>query len=150
MKKRKKTPKTRSVVINCCYGGFSISVEAALTLYNEGWKELGTPVKEYFNVEERGRAALDEHLANWRAYLRDESPDAWSLSIFSPDEKFVISDRPIQRDDPRLVKVVKRLGKKADGNHASLEVVKIPADVEWEICEYDGIETIHETHRSWP
>ena len=29
------------------------------------------------------------------------------------------------------------------------EAGEIPDDVEWEIDDYDGIETIHEVHRSW-
>ncbi len=55
----------------------------------------------------------------------------------------------IARDDPKLVEVVERLGEAANGAHASLRVVEIPDDVEWEIDEYDGVETIHEKHRSW-
>ena len=53
------------------------------------------------------------------------------------------------RDHPLLVKVVEELGKKANGQHADLEVVEIPDDIEYEIDEYDGIETIREKHRTW-
>ena len=38
---------------------------------------------------------------------------------------------------------------KANGPCASLEIVQIPDDVEYEIDEYDGSESIHEVHRSW-
>ena len=30
-----------------------------------------------------------------------------------------------------------------------LKIVEIPDDVEWFIDDYDGIETIHERHRTW-
>ena len=35
------------------------------------------------------------------------------------------------------------------GVFASLKIVEIPLDVEWEIFEYDGIEEIHEKKRKW-
>lgn len=55
----------------------------------------------------------------------------------------------IERDDPDLVRIVGELGEDADGPFASLRVVDIPDDVEWFIHEYDGLEKIHEKHRSW-
>jgi len=30
-----------------------------------------------------------------------------------------------------------------------LKIIEIPEDVDWEVDEYDGLETIHEKHRSW-
>jgi hypothetical protein len=88
------------VVINNCFGGFSLS-EKGLARYNE--------------------------LANKNAqYYFD-----------------------IERNDPFLVQVVEELGKKAGGDYSVLKIVDIPDDVSWYIEEYDGMETIHETHRTW-
>lgn len=53
------------------------------------------------------------------------------------------------RTNPDLVRCVETLGKAADGRFAKLKVVKIPDDVEWEIDDYDGLETVHEVHRVW-
>ena len=53
------------------------------------------------------------------------------------------------RTDKKLIECVETLGYKANGRFADLEVVEIPDDVEWYIDNYDGIETIHEVHRSW-
>lgn len=53
------------------------------------------------------------------------------------------------RDDPRLVKVVKALGRYVNGPYSNLIVVSIPDDVEWEISEYDGLEHVAEKHRKW-
>jgi hypothetical protein len=52
--------------------------------------------------------------------------------------------------DPRLVTAVEKLGEKASsGSLAELRVINIPDGIQWEIDEYDGIETVHEVHRSW-
>ena len=53
------------------------------------------------------------------------------------------------RTDKKLVECVETLGEKADGYCAELKVVEIPDDVNWEIDEYDGLESIHEVHRVW-
>ena len=55
----------------------------------------------------------------------------------------------LDRDDYDLVTVVEGLGDKANGSHAKLKVVEIPADVAWQIEEYDGSEHIAEQHRIW-
>lgn len=55
----------------------------------------------------------------------------------------------IPRDNPHLVEIVEKLGTDANKRFASLGIVEIPDDVEWEISDYDGVETIHEKHRSW-
>ena len=53
------------------------------------------------------------------------------------------------RADPLLVQVVEQMGEKASGELADLDIVEIPDDVNWELDEYDGFESIHEVHRSW-
>ena len=58
-------------------------------------------------------------------------------------------DRDIPRDDPYLVKIVEEMGEDADGRFASLKVVEIPADVDWQLEEHDGREWIAEKHRTW-
>ena len=54
------------------------------------------------------------------------------------------------RSHPLIVQVVEELGGAASGRCASLEIVEIPDDVEWEIAEYDGYERVAEKHRTWP
>jgi len=58
-------------------------------------------------------------------------------------------EREIQRDDPKLVRVVEALGKQANGLYSELKVIQIPDDVDWEIKEYDGNEYVAEKHRTW-
>lgn len=54
------------------------------------------------------------------------------------------------RTNPKLVEVVERLGsERASGHFAKLKVIEIPDGIDWVIDDYDGIETVHEKHRSW-
>ena len=51
----------------------------------------------------------------------------------------------IKRDDPLLVTLVRTMEK----DNESLKVVTIPADIDWKINDYDGMEWVEESHRVW-
>jgi len=53
------------------------------------------------------------------------------------------------RSDPILIKVVRELKSAANGKFSSLSIVDVPDGIDYYIDEYDGIESIHEEHRSW-
>ncbi len=54
------------------------------------------------------------------------------------------------RTNEKLISAIEKIGEeKASGDLAELRIVEVPDDIEWEIDEYDGIETVHEQHRSW-
>ena len=76
-----------------------------------------------------------------------------STQIFHSDDEFGGEEDEhlwnIQRNDPDLVAAVEELGKAASGEHASLRIVEIPDDVQWEVEEYDGAEWVAEKHRTW-
>lgn len=55
----------------------------------------------------------------------------------------------IERNDKDLVFVVEMLKSNANGDLAELVVVDIPDGIDFEITDYDGIETIREKHRTW-
>lgn len=136
------------IVINDCYGGFSLSDKAVhllaqkkgLTLYPE---KASFGLITYWTVPPEQRPSepqvpwVDQSLEERQAYNQ-----AYGNSTFS--------NRPENRADPDLVAVVEELGKEADGAYASLSVVEIPDNVEWQIEEYDGIEWVAEKHRTWP
>lgn len=58
-------------------------------------------------------------------------------------------DRRVERNDPRLVEVVEQLGDEANDRFSKLKVVEIPDDIDWNIDEYDGWESVEEKHRKW-
>jgi len=63
---------------------------------------------------------------------------------------FLSGSQYAERDHPKLVEVVERLGSdKASGEYGYLQVVEIPDDVDWVLKEYDGREWISEKHRTW-
>ena len=55
----------------------------------------------------------------------------------------------LDRTDPILIQVVEALGAEADGRFAKLRIIEIPDDIEWEVTEYDGSESVEEVHRKW-
>ena len=55
----------------------------------------------------------------------------------------------LDRTDPILIQVVETLGAEANGRFAKLRIIEIPDDIEWEITEYDGMESVEEVHRKW-
>jgi len=98
------------IVINKCYGGFSVSkkVYDALGLV---WDGFG-------------------YLCNEDLYIKSNNCKAY-------------------RSNECLVKAVEEIGEeKASGACADLYVIEIPDDIEWEIHNYDGMESIHEKHKT--
>ena len=137
----------RKVVINACFGGFGLSHEAILAyaerkgmkLYvKEGRFSALVPYSYYTVPPEQYEKCSEEWFAADGDYKRINAT-GWYFS-----------ERDIDRDDPDLVAVVEEMGEAASDKLAKLEVVEIPADVDWKIEEYDGYEHVAEVHRTWP
>jgi hypothetical protein len=133
----------RKVAINRRYGGYGLSKTAILrygelkgiTIYHLPDKFCDSyylcPPKEYEAV-----------------YAEDcKKPNGPGRFTASNALYFSVDDIP--RDDPTLIHVIEELGKAANGRFAGLKIVEIPENVEWEIDDYDGMESINECHRSW-
>lgn len=142
----------RRVVINTAHGGFGLSNEAVLRYFDltgtPVWSEFDTTyptlkmVTYWLVPPGPNRVAGDP--GNWHNMSlaeRQAHNATYSKQVFTP--------REIARDDPLLIKVVNELGDNANGAHAKLKVVEIPADVDWVIDEYDGAEWVAEKHRTW-
>jgi hypothetical protein len=123
------------IVINSCYGGFSLS-----QLAYEKLIEWGVPVQKYIKEKKSandGEVIFDRSL--------DENPDDWSNLVGRYWETWLSDNRAHKL----LVRVVEELGKAADGPCAKLKIVEVPIDVKWKIDEYDGFEHVAEVHRTW-
>ena len=142
------------IVINKCFGGYSISPEACLWLFERGFDAKGfkTPIGEYWKDLEKvdGMGGFPKALATWQDYLA-KKPEGRTMfiTVFTPDEKFVLDQQPEAREHPLLVECVQVLGDKANGGLARLRIVEIPDGIKYQIDEYDGQESVHEEHSSW-
>ena len=114
----------RHVVISETYGGFGVSRAAELAYLHR----TGT---DYELVDREDRAST---IQNGQRIMVNNA--YWN-------------SHTIERDDPILVDIVREMGTAANGNFAGLKIVKIPANVEWQIGEYDGREWIAEKHQTW-
>ncbi len=114
----------RDLVINSQHGGFGLSRDAQI-------------------------AYLERSKITYTLVPRDDrhSTERYGPMIMVNGKHWY--DKDINRDDPVLVALVNELGKAANGEHARLKVVRIPADVDWQIDDYDGKEWISERHRTW-
>lgn len=130
------------VVINKQFGGFGLSEAAYLKL-----NEYGIPIVAPSQEVPEGEIVIRD------IDLADEGESGEMLRRMKPlsgryfDNTFRHNYE--SRANPLLVRVVEEIGEAANGRFAELKVVEIPDDVQFEIDDYDGIETIHEVHRSW-
>lgn len=135
---------TKKVVINKCYGGFGLS-EAAY----EKLIEWGVPAKPYIKQERGEDGRYNNPPENEGEIIFDRTLYADELNFGSLTGRYWDTWINYNREHPLLIRVVEELGDKASGRFAELGVVEIPAGVEYEIDEYDGIEHIAEVHRTW-
>lgn len=148
------------LVINKCFSGFSLSplaVKRMAELRGEECFFFKEKNCEYTPITVE--AAQKEFM--WSAFKVKNPTDYFSYKDFhnlSMEDrrkmnenysKISLDCRPENRSDPILVQTVEELGEKANGRHAKLKVVEIPDEIEWEIDEYDGMEIVRETSRSW-
>jgi hypothetical protein len=119
------------IVVNRCFGGFSISEEAYERLI-----ELGVPLIE-------DNEDIQEDSGEFVIIKIKE--DAYGHPYYSD---YIYNTE--NRHNPLLVQTVEELGEKANGIYAKLEVIDVPLNPgEYTIYEYNGIELVHENHRSW-
>ena len=116
------------IVINKCFGGFSLSDEAFARYLDIKGIEYETQPSQWTWLKDGKDYYASGHLG---------------------DDAYYLSDRGIDRTDPALIQVVEELGAEANGQCADLGIVEIPDDVDWEIAEYDGTEWVAEKHRTW-
>lgn len=118
------------VVINDCYGGFSLSDAAFEWLIaNRGW-----------NVRDMNDGTVPDTITTVCRDAEDPLGGKYWSSWY---------DSTGFRVHPDVIAVVEELGDRANGMCARLKIVEIPDDVEFEVCDYDGHEWIAENHRIW-
>jgi len=142
------------IVINTCYGGYSISPLALKELARRKGRECYFFTNDYVQIstEEAENSFLCSAYSvdNPQNYkLNERDADGSYRSANERAEKISLSGIVDNRCDPDLIAVIECLGRKANGKYAALKIVEIPDDIKWQIDDYDGIETIHEAHQVW-
>lgn len=143
------------VVINRRFGGFGLSDEAYEKLI-----EYGVPVRKYTPQDRDPETRLykpqplNDGEVIFDRELTPEGEDSlndlyWKYKPNSIHDRYWETWIDDNRTHPLLIRVVEELGDKANGKHSELKIIEIPDDVKYEIDKYDGLETIHEVHRSW-
>jgi hypothetical protein len=152
------------IVLNKCFGGFGLSPKALQRL-----AELKGVACYFFKLDHKhdtyAPLTMEEATKSmfWVAFTVPNPNDIlasqkeWSTMTMeerqAQNKKYgtieLSSHRLDDRTDPILIQVVEELGTVADGSCAQLRIVEIPDGVEWELDVYDGIESVHEVHRSW-
>jgi len=148
--------KTKKIVINRCYGGFGISNEALLELINMKSKIVKKmSIIKYYggenpNFKDTWKEEWNKDKINLKPFKEGFFEHPYYKGILYHNEfVYFIEDCSEIRSNEDLIKVVEKLKEKASGKLSELIIVEIPEDVDYEIDDYDGMETIHEEHRSW-
>lgn len=133
------------VVINSCHGGFGLSPLAIMEYLKRKEKEC-----HFYNGGLSKKYKRIENISDIGGLLFSVSTkDVGKNAAWEDIKPHYFSYYGIDRTDKDLISVVEELGEKANGECARLSIVEIPDGIEWEISEYDGIETVEEKHRSW-
>lgn len=117
------------IIINECYGGYGLSKKCLFWLIeNKGWT-----VTEFTKEGSYKDPSAKIIKSNWCG------EDQWHLM-----------DQRSSRTDPDVIEAVETLGvETSSGRCSELKIVTIPDDVNWDIEEYDGMETVAEVRRKW-
>lgn len=110
------------VAINSCYGGFSLSAEAADLLFNK------------LPQEHPGKGELAEQIGYNEVNIHKYGKGTIFTDVHLPAS--------IPRHDKYLIEVIEELGsEKASGSCAEVRIGEIPGN-KYRISEYDGWESI--------
>ena len=144
------------VALNKCYGGFGLSPKATELYLKKIGKEahfyVQTAYKFKEGYEEYTKLSIEEattYLGGACIYtLTKDLGKTFRGPI--PNEHHWYETFYEDRSNKELIETITELGEEeSSARLASISLVRIPKDMEYEIDDYDGIETLRENHRSW-
>lgn len=141
----------QEIVINDEYGGFGLSPlgekEYLKLKGKKAYFYIQTKYKFEHGKSEYIKLPFNDKKLNFMFFTFTK--DLGNCVINLPEDAEWFCGRDIKRDDPDLIKIIKKLGKKVGGKFADLKIVEIPDGVDWQVEEYDGNEWISEKHETW-
>jgi len=139
------------IAVNNCFGGFGLSMKAYkryLELKGKQayfYKEVSYTPMKYTRIDD---IDAEDDKKDWRSFVCTTT-DLGKVIHDYPKDSVYLRDYEI-RADPDLIKAIEEVGLKESSTPLSeIRIADVPDDVEWEIDDYDGIETIREKHRRW-
>ena len=139
------------IAVNKCYGGFSISAEALVELV-----KMKSDVIESMSLKDYtgDQSTMDEYKAHhtYASFKKIGGFEAEEYGVLHKDNMvYFLKDKHDNetRTHKDLIYVIEKMGEKSWGRCSQLDIVEIPDNVNWEIDEYDGMESVDEVHRSW-
>ena len=139
------------IIKNTCFGGYGLSIKAKIAVAKKKGKDI------YFFSMNKEPLTHKEALEGKQTLVFDYTvPDPYERGIDKRGKNGLYTEankisKEISMDfddrtDKDIIAIVEKLGKEAGGRSANLVVCEIPDDIEYEICEYDGMEHIAEAH----
>jgi hypothetical protein len=137
------------IAVNRCYGGFDMSNQAVKRYLELIGKECYFYKQTKYNYKDGVNEFSKCDISNKNStFISVSTKDLGDKTKKIPDEYyFYYGD--ISRNDPALIQTIEELKECASGRFGNIQIVSIPDDINWEISNYDGIETVEEIHRSW-
>lgn len=114
------------IAINRCYGGFSLSDKAFAEYLKRKGIIFETKINAFGDLE----------------FYKDSISDKKYISQYD----FI---KYGSRNDSDLIAIIEEMGTDSFGDFAELKIVEIPNDIEYEITDYDGVETVREKTEEW-
>lgn len=127
------------VAYNNCFGGFGLSYAGVMR-----YAEI-KGIKLFGFVSARkpdGHIDFANYIPVDPATVEDEFCIHYRTSADWKDEDGYWSDRDIERTDAALIQVIEEMGKKANGQCASLAIEQVKTGAKYRIDEYDGNERV--------
>lgn len=134
------------VVINKCFGGYGLNMKAQKEIARlkgmQLWFYTGSG-----RIAERLKMVKDEVEP---FILVAVTKNFGNEATWGEIDNFIFNAKELERNDKDLTQALENLGvKNCNTRFSELKIVKIPDGMEYEITDYDGVETLHEKHRSW-
>ena len=137
----------KKVILNKCYGGFSLSdlaykryaKKSGIKLFKyEMYINADTVSCEFRKVKNSDSLLFSYYVTKDLGKTTNELPKDYCFTLGREN-----------REDPVLIEVIEELGEKANTKFSDLKIVEIPDDLDYVIDDYDGIETLHEKVQVW-
>lgn len=135
------------VILNKRYGGFGVSQEA----YELYAKKKGIELFAYKLEIVSGKPIYKKTDTGSSIFTITFTKDFGDYIDLSNDNfsEYCLNLHNEHREDPVLIEVVEELGERANSPFSKLVVVDIPDGMEYEIDDYDGVETLHQKVKKW-